>query len=341
MRFGVGLVCEHPPARLIEVVQNIEELGFDQIWIPDERFYRDVYATMTLTACSTREIEIGCMVTDPFVRHPALTAVAAATVDEISGNRCTFGMGAGISGFPEMGIERVRPARAIKEAVELIHRLSRGEQSVSLDGELIQFSSGELDFQPPRPVRIFVTGRGPRVLEVAGEVADGAVIGSYASDRGINWGLRHIERGAARSGRNFSEMPKVSWLYTSVSPDPDAAKDAVRVGVAVAMSGSRNILDKIGVTLPDEALAFMDGRGYRFNPEVMAELGALLPDDMLDHFSVAGTPDDVTRKLIEIGRLGIHQAALWPFPARGLDLDETLTLLATEVLPAVRAEVSG
>lgn len=337
MRFGVAVTGEFLPARLIELVRLIEGLGFDQVWVPDERFHRDVYVNMTLTACNTDAIKIGCMVTDPYVRHPALTAVAAATVDELSGNRLTLGFGAGISGFAEMGIERIRPARAIKEAVELIHRLTRGEEAVTLEGDIIGFKDGQMDFTPPRQVQIFVCGRGPRVLEMAGEVGDGAVIGSFCSQAGIRYGLDHIARGAARAGRDAAAIPKVSWLYTSVSADGAAAKDAVRVGVAVAMCGSRNILEKIGITLPADVLAFMDERGYRFERGQLTELGALLPDDMLDQFSLAGTPDEVTEKLIAIGRLGIHHAAMWPFPAKGVGLDETLRLLAKEVVPAVQA----
>src|SRR5262245_15868417 len=121
MEFGIGLVGEHSSRRMIELSRRIESSGFDQIWVSDERFYRDVFVNMTLVACHTSRIRIGSMVTDPFVRHPALTAAAAASIDELSEGRCTIGMGAGISGFREMGIERVRPAKAIKEAVELIH----------------------------------------------------------------------------------------------------------------------------------------------------------------------------------------------------------------------------
>ncbi len=339
MRFGVGLTGEHLPARLIELVRLLEDLGFDRVWLPDERFHRDVFVNLTLAASNTEALQLGCMVTDPFVRHPVLTAVAAATVDELSGNRLTLGFGAGVSGFAEMGIERVRPARAIKEAVELIHRLTSGEEGVTLEGDIISFKDGQIDFVPPRPVQIYVCGRGPRVLEMAGEVGDGAVIGSFCSEAGIRYGLDRIAHGAARAGRDAAQIPKVSWLYTSVSADGEAAKDAVRVGVAVAMCGSRNILEKIGVELPPDVLAFMDERGYRFERKQLTELGALLPDDMLDQFSLAGTPEDVAKKLTKIARLGIHHAAMWVFPAKGVGMDDTLRILAKEVVPAVQAEL--
>ena len=238
-----------------------------------------------------------------------------------------------------MGIQRTRPARAIKEAVQLIHRLTRGEQDVTFGGDIVKFATGGLDFIPPRPVRILAGGRGPRVLEVAGEVGDAVVVGSFASPRAVQWALEHVKRGAARSARDFDAIPKVSWLYTAVSPDFQAARNAVRVGVAVAMSGSFNILDKIGADLPASVTDFMTKRGYRFDREQLSELGALLPEALLSDFSLAGTVDNVVSKLSAIGRLGINEAALWPFPVDGQSLEETLEVISREVMPAVRASL--
>ena len=175
------------------------------------------------------------------------------------------------------------------------------------------------------------------MLEVAGEIGDAVVVGSYASPRALGWALQHVKKGAARIARDFAAIPKVSWLYTCVSSDPQAARNAVRVGVAVAMSGSYNILDKIGVDLPSEVIDFMNERDYRFDRAQMTELGALLPEEMLSDFSVAGTVDEVVAKLIGIAHLGIGEAALWPFPPEGTSLEETLELIAREVMPAVRA----
>src|ERR1700761_3094700 len=75
-----------------------EEAGYDGLWHADERFFRDCWAGLTVAALSTSRIRLGICVTDPYVRHPALTATAFATVDEISGGRAVLGLGAGISG---------------------------------------------------------------------------------------------------------------------------------------------------------------------------------------------------------------------------------------------------
>ena len=337
MQFGVGLGGLNPPSRLVELAQLAEELGLDQVWVPDERFFRDPYVNMTVVACHTRRIRIGCMVTDPFVRHPALTAAAAASVDDVSDGRCVLGVGAGISGFHEMGMERVRPARAIKEAIELIRRLTGGEEGVNFEGELIAFRTGQLAFKPARPVPIYVAGRGPRVLQAGGEVADGVVVASYASERGIRWGLEQAAIGARRGGRSLDDLETLSWLYTSISSDPARARDAVRTGVAVAMWGSRVILDKIGVSLPEPMLRYMDTQPYSMTPDVISGLARLIPDELLDEFSLAGTAEAVAAKLIDIARLGIGHAALWLFPPEGERIEDLLRRLAEEVVPRVEA----
>lgn len=336
MDVGVALVGEHRPSAMIALVRRIEALGFDRVWFTDERFHRDAFVNMTAAACSSDRIGIGCMVTDPFIRHPALTAAAAATLDEMSRERFVLGVGAGISGFQELGITRHRPARAIREAIELIHRLSAGERDVVIEGDVVRFGPGGLDFRPVRRVPVYVAGRGPRVLEAAGAVADGVVVGSHASGEGIEWSLRHAERGASRAGRDFAAVRRISWLYVSVSTDRAAARDAVRVGVAVAISGSRQILDQIGIALPAHVLEFMDAQQYRFDRDRLAALGALLPDDLLDRFSIAGSETEVRERLAAIRDLGMDEVALWPFPAKGDDLESLIDVLGERIAPDLR-----
>ena len=104
-----------------------EACGFDAVWIADERFYREAYSVLAQVASATDRIRLGPCVTDPFARHPALTAMAIATLDEISAGRAVLGLGAGVSGFAELGIRPLRPPRAIREAIGLIRALLRGE----------------------------------------------------------------------------------------------------------------------------------------------------------------------------------------------------------------------
>src|SRR3979490_1689066 len=92
-----------PIAQMVEQAKLAEASGYDTLWVADERFYREVYSPLAVLAQNTQRVKLGTCVTDPFARHPALTAMAIATLDEISNQRAILGVGAGISGFPGRG----------------------------------------------------------------------------------------------------------------------------------------------------------------------------------------------------------------------------------------------
>src|SRR4051794_25637283 len=147
-RLGLLFLGRRPAARYVEVARLAEQAGFDAFWIPDERFFREVYSLCTAVALGTWRIQVGPCVTDPYTRHPALTAMATATLDELSGGRALLGLGAGVSGFAELGLAQPRPAKAVGEAIELVRRLLTGRH-IAFEGTVFKFE-GRLDFQPLR-----------------------------------------------------------------------------------------------------------------------------------------------------------------------------------------------
>jgi len=96
LRFGAGLLGHYSRAYSVSRVADLgalcERLGFDSYWIADQRWMRDVWVSLSATAMRTARIQLGTRVTDPYVRHPALTAVAIASLDELSGGRAILGL---------------------------------------------------------------------------------------------------------------------------------------------------------------------------------------------------------------------------------------------------------
>src|SRR5215468_12287270 len=107
---GLLILPAYEPARLADLAALAEDTGYDDFWLPDERFFREVYACLALCALRTQRIRLGPCVTDPYSRHPALTATAMATLDGISDQRAVLGLGAGVSGFRELGVDTSRSA---------------------------------------------------------------------------------------------------------------------------------------------------------------------------------------------------------------------------------------
>ncbi|HEX7973251.1 MAG TPA: LLM class flavin-dependent oxidoreductase, partial [Anaerolineales bacterium] len=177
---------------LVALIEETEDLGYEQIWISNEKFFRHMDVVTTLVAEHTRRVKIGTFVVDPYTVHPALTAMLIGTLDEISGGRAVLGIGAGGTGFPVMGIQRTKPARAIQEAIQVIRSLWRGE-TVDFEGQVIRCKNGRLNFKARADIPIIVASRGDLVLKTGGQAADGVMIATYAEPVGIRYALSLIE----------------------------------------------------------------------------------------------------------------------------------------------------
>src|SRR5512139_1708348 len=145
MHFGLLLLGEYPPDRLKKLAQAAEEHHFEHLWYADEKFFRDPYASLTYISQHTARIRLGPCVTDPFTRHPAITAMAMATLDEIAAGRGVLGIGAGFSGLEALGIQRQKTVLALREAIQLIRQLWAGG-TLDYEGETVSFRSGALNF---------------------------------------------------------------------------------------------------------------------------------------------------------------------------------------------------
>jgi 5,10-methylenetetrahydromethanopterin reductase len=339
MKGGLLLLGHDPLERLAALARLAEAMGFEHLWLADERFFREVYTSLALCALRTRAIALGPCVTDPYSRHPALTAMAIATLDELSGGRAVLGIGAGISGFAELGIRRERPARALREAITLVRRLLAGE-TVDAAGEVVRFHDGRLDFTPLRPaVPIYVASNGPLGQAAAGAVADGIIMegcGNPAEARAL---AATVAKGEAEAGRPPGSVRLVARLNACIAPDGGAARDALRLRVARTLGAGRlrfATLETQGLGLPPEVRAKVAGVPYAAGTEPYRPLLPLITDPVVDALTLAGTVDEVTERLVALGRAGIDQVAIFPFAPPGGTAEDTIRRFAGEALPRAR-----
>jgi 5,10-methylenetetrahydromethanopterin reductase len=332
VKLGLLVLPELPPERLVATVRAAEELGYSHLWHADEKFYRDPWVGLTLAALNSRSIRLGTGVVEPYARHPALLAMAIASLDELSGGRAILGIGAGGTGFPPMGVERRRPAVAIREAVTLVRALLAGE-TVTLDGEVIHFRNGRLNFRARPDIPIVVAARGARVLEVAGEVGDGVMIAPYASEPGLRHAIGIVERGIARAKRRRSDVQVIARVDVCIAPDRAVARAAVKRMVALPLWVSYpnlGYLDPLPpVRLPPELDAILARRDYSLIPEA----AALIPDELVQHLAVAGTPEDVLAQVRAIASTGVDQITVHPVAPPGGDTLAVARQFAEEVVP--------
>jgi 5,10-methylenetetrahydromethanopterin reductase len=310
------------------------------VWVADERFYREVYSCLGQIAAHTKAVWLGPCVTDPFARHPALTAMAVATLDEISGKRAMLGLGAGISGFAELVIRRTKPARAMRESIELISALLRGE-TVDYRGEVVAFDHGRLSFEPVRSdIPVYVASNGPLGQRVAAEMADGVIMEACGSTAELRAFRSAVEGAARKAGRDPRSIRIVARLNTCIAADGRAARDAVRPTVARYLGAgrlrSRTAMAQ-GLLLPAEAVAAVSGAPYGAGVAPYLPLLPVITDRHVDAFTLAGTIDEVAEHAIELRRAGADAIIVRPFAAEGGSIEETIQTLGAEVWPRVTA----
>lgn len=333
VEYGVGLPPSRPVADLIALAEEVERLGYRYLWVNDERLERDAFTVLAAMAQRTERIRLGPGVTNPYSRHPALIATATATLDELSGGRAVLGLGAGGTNHRALGIERRAPARALRDGVELIRALWAGA-TTTVEGDVVRAREAKLDFTAPRQrIPIYIGGRGPRVLELAGEVADGVIVGNVATREGWTYAFDRVAAGAARAGRDVGEVRLTAWLYACVADDEEEALDAIRPMAATSLVTSRPVLGELGIEMPDDFRARMEACGWSLDQEVVAEAGAALPAELVHRFGIAGTPDSCRARLERLLEAfpQISQVAIVPFAPRGGAVLATLRRFIDEV----------
>ena len=289
---------------VMKLAQIAEDAGVDRLGISDVIFYPDTYELQALCATVTKRIKIGSLVTNPFTRHPVITAAAVSTLDEISDGRAFLGIGAGAD-IAKLGVLHSPPAPAIREAVRIIRDLLSGNV-VSFQANEYQLSSKEtkLEFPPNHAVPILIGTRSPKVAKLAGEMADIIVIGArYISDQQLMKYLGWISEGAAKAKRNVCNLEIAPRLTICASRDGDLAKRSVKLYAAYYLA----LLKPPDLLIEEDKLqkitnAVRRVRGWYFSPNVQypEEIDDLIDEEIVDKFAVAGTPDECIVKIRNI-----------------------------------------
>jgi 5,10-methylenetetrahydromethanopterin reductase len=331
VRLGLALSNEVPLARTALLARRAEELGLAEVWLAESSHGRTTTAAATVVGHATSAIGIGLGVVNPFWRHPSLIAMEAATIDEAIGGRLRLGLGAAIWTLRALGEadERTRrPLTAMAEAIRVTRAILRGEPGPGGSVYTVR-PDARLDFEPlRRDIPIYVGAVNPKMMEATGELADGAYLGAITSPGYVRWARERIATGAARGGRDPDSMDVIANVLVGVSENRRAARDAVRPVLAYYLDRVEDVVRAESGADP-EALAAARAAVQELGVE---KAGARLPEELIDVFAAAGTPDEVAAALRRFVDAGLKGVLAWhvlgPDPERGL------ALLAAEAWPA-------
>jgi 5,10-methylenetetrahydromethanopterin reductase len=218
--FMMGLSPREPIGRFGELARSAEEVGFDAAWLADSQLYtKNVYVGLALAAAQTGTIKLGPGVTNPITRHLTVTANAIAGIDEVSDGRAVLGLGAGDAAVFPLG-RAPAGIEALRNAIKSLRALGRGED-VELDGRTLGVAAA-------RSSPVMLAASQPRMLALAGEVADGVILMGAADPALTAWQLERVAAGAAAAGRSIDELIIDLWFTISLSDDRERALDDVR-----------------------------------------------------------------------------------------------------------------
>jgi 5,10-methylenetetrahydromethanopterin reductase len=295
VRFGAAFIPSMPIREIGHLARVVEDLGYDDLWIPDQSFHRDPFVVLASCAGATSSIRIGVAVTNPLTRHPVQIARAAATLAEASGGRFVLGLGAGnrTKVLPSLRLPTDRASVRVSEAIDICRQLFAGDE-VSMDGQTLSLEGVRLESRPPLRIPIFVGTRGPTVLRLAGSKADGVFIEAMFTPAGLEYATSQVATGVREAGRDRNDVEIVAWQAIRLSTTVAAAEEMrYRTWAALLMRSTRpQVLEQLGVA-PRTTQAVV----HTFDTSGERAAASLVPDEVVAKLVLTGSPDEVALQL--------------------------------------------
>ena len=327
-RRALYLQDAHPIRDAIGYSQYAESRGFEAVWQADSRLVREAGVPMAAFAATTDTIKVGSGVIDIWSRNPARLASMFSTLDDLAPGRIICGLGAWWDPLAaKVGIDRARPLRVMREVVEAVRALL-GNETVTMDGYFVHLDGVELDYvhqeRRPKDVPIYIGATGMQMMELTGEIADGAVLNYLVSPEYNRRAMEHLEVGAAKAGRSVDDIDRPQLVVCSVDHDRQAALDGARMLVTQYLGQQPHIMKASGV--PDSLLEDVHKiLGWPATHEQVVEASKLVPDDIVQMICAAGTPDECREKVDEYMANGCTCPILYPLGDVQLMIDTFAT----------------
>lgn len=329
LRASLRVNNDLPLDQLVALAQAAESVGFDQLWVSHDLFLRSAPVLLSVLARETSRLALGAGILNPYSQHPAELAMAAATLQEVSGGRFLLGIGAGASDFLGWaGIPRPAPLSTVRAAVAGLRALLCGKRPADEPGAGPGWEpQAFLRFRADAPP-VYLGAMSPRMLALAGEVADGVIAVLYPPEHYPDV-RRQIEVGAVRAGRDPATLDLPACVWCSVDEDPGRARAVMAEKVAYygpSMAAAQ--LQRVGLS-PEDFVplrrALQEGGGDR-----VAELAT---PGMLS-IGIVGTPDDVVRRCRPLVEAGARHLSFGP--PLGPDVVSAAETLGRQVLVRLR-----
>jgi probable F420-dependent oxidoreductase len=315
---GLGIFLTGLPAPLaIDYAQRAEERGFRSAWFPEITF-ADSFGPATATALRTKQILLGTGVVGVWSRSVVTMALQAATLHQLSGERLLLGVGVQARGYVAgwHGQRYRKPVTAMREFVTILRQILSGERT-TFQGDVFAVKNFQLQMEPPKqPMRIYVAANGPKMIQLAGELADGMIGYFHSVEYVRDVVIPNLHEGAQRAGRDVSEIDVTVGFPSVVTRDDsgiELAKGQVMM-FATALDSAPAYAESINAagfgSTADEIRACVAAGNLRAAVEAV-------PDAMADALTLSGSAEHVRARVDAYRAVGLTGVMLNPSPPGG------------------------
>ena len=308
MRVGLCFDGFYSIQEMIELAQLADEIGMESIWMSDHLCFRDSLTTSMALLALTKKIKVAAAPMSPYSRTPIISAMSIATMDEFAPGRVIASPGTGnAAALKEAGIESPHPLQAMREFVDILRRLLKGE-TVNFQGKIFQLNGAKMGFVPSTPIKMYLTAVRSRMLQLGGEIGEGVLLSAGCAPGYIQKCLGDIEKGAQKRGKTLNGVDVAGFVTASVADDPREAIDANKMFLAYIFRNTHHAenIRLGGGSVDQEALAAaVSKRDWEAAKKFIS-------DDVVFAHSVAGTPADCRKQLEAFTKDGLNLPVVLP-----------------------------
>ena len=314
-RVALYLQDSHDLRDGLDYVRYAEQKGFEAAWQAESRLVRDAIVPMAAYAAVTTRLKVGSGVINNWTRNIGLLAATFLTLDDLAPGRVLCGIGAWWDPLAKnVGINRHKPLVAMRETVDLLRRLLNMER-VTFHGEFHNVDGIELDVvhgrREPRHVPILIGATGDQMMELTGEIADGAVLNYCVPPEYNDNALELLEKGLKKSGRILDDFDRPQLIVCSVAEDHDAAIDTTKMLLCQYLAQQPHIAKASGVA-QDVISSIQSILGWPATKEQIEKAKHLVPDELVHRITASGTPSEARAKVEEYKKRGCTCPILYP-----------------------------
>ncbi len=314
-RVALYLQDSHDLRDGLDCVGYAESRGFEAVWQAESRLVRDAIVPMAAYAAVTERIKIGSAVINNWSRNIGLLASTFLTLDDLAPNRIICGIGAWWDPLAkQVGVDRRKPLTAMRETITVLKKLLNMER-VTFQGEFIHVEDIELDVvygrHEPRNVPIMIGATGDQMMELAGEIADGAILNYCVPLEYNDRALELLANGAKRAGRSLDQIDRPQLIVCSVNEDHDQAIDESKMLLCQYLAQQPHIAKASNVS-PEIVAEIQSTLGWPATKEQINKAKHFVPDELVYSVTASGTPDEARACVQEYINHGATCPILYP-----------------------------